>query len=236
MNKRPRTKLSFEVPIPNIPDFEDLQDFHFLLAQLLSSTTYYIYAASACGDRSSILDNGYNELGRPLDAKVLGEWFYTIRPRQVVAPDSPDWSTDQIIEEFTRMCTEIGRRHVMCVVKDPLMADVATSMGAENLAVAYRVRQRYPIPERTWMENMHFLGLLCPEELKEIRPPSCDTSMPIKLALVGKDMDDWRREDYPHIHTHELGEHGKDFFHTRLTDEQIKLARCNILQLKEFIR
>lgn len=35
------TKLSFEVPIPHLKDFDQYQDYHFMLSILYRSDSYY---------------------------------------------------------------------------------------------------------------------------------------------------------------------------------------------------
>ena len=71
----------------------------------------------------------------------------------------------------------------------------------------------------------HFLGLISIPEIRDFHPPTCDTSMPIKLAMKGMMLRDWAAKDYPHIYTHELGNQGEDYFNAKLTTEQLEQAR-----------
>lgn len=106
--------------------------------------------------------------------------------------------------------------------------------GVKNIAVSYWTRPRPPFkPEDQWMHSVHFLGLLTLEELKEFDPPSIDTSMPIKLAMIGQTMEQWVETGCVHINTKDLGKYGASFFNSQLDESTLKLALENIDWLKE---
>ena len=106
-----------------------------------------------------------------------------------------------------------------------------------NFAVSYWVRDSFTPTDLCLVsqEGIHFLGLLSIPEILQYRPRTCDTSMPIKLALRNETIRDWAGKGYPHVHTKDLGFEGKDFFNATMTDKQLKLAKSNIEHLKEVI-
>ena len=226
------TKFSFEVPIKHMEEFDDLQDFYFTLNHLYKNHAYISYMVKVRnkGEKTIWLDNSYNELlhAEPLDAMV--SVANVIHPSKVISPDSPKWSKELIAEAYDDALSFFHPAQLIVVVKDVEMHRYMADRTATHFAVSYWNR---PIPQQKQLMPCHFLGLLNPQEIKEFKPPTCDTSMPIKLAIQSKTIDDWRKEGYPHIYTHELGIAGNDYFNTTMTKKQIWQARQNIKELKE---
>lgn len=226
------TKFSFEVPIRHMEEFDDLQDYYFTLSYLYRQVQYYksIIAIRDKGEKTIWLDNSYNELLEAEQLSTLVEIATTIRPAKIISPDSPKWDKIQIAEAFKEARKHFKRSQLIAVVKDLDMLEYMRINEAQHFAVSYWNR---PLVDQKKMMPCHFLGLFNPMEIKEFQPPTCDTSMPIKLALQSKTIYDWRDEGYPHIFTHELGIAGDDYFNAKMTKKQIWQARQNIKELKE---
>jgi hypothetical protein len=178
------------------------------------------------------LDNSYNERmisDSPEKLVVLAE---RLNADKIIAPDSPAWSTAQITQSYLET-SQLSRKQTIVVVSSLSMLNDLKRMGAKDFALSYWVRPLLTEEELDEMKECHFLGCLSIDELKRFKPPSCDTSMPIKLAIQGKDINQWIKEGCPHIHTKDLGFEGRGFFYFDLTLEQVKLARENIISLKE---
>ena len=228
------TKFSFEAPIAHLEDFEDLQDFHFTLSMLYSDERYkkFYKEQSLKGEKTIWLDNSYNEQLNADKLEALVEIAEEVGVQKVISPDSPKWSIGEISTAFQEATEAFRREELIVVISSLDMHAYLKLEGALHFAVSYWNRPKM----QSILEKLlpcHFLGLLSIPELLKYHPPTCDTSMPIKLALRGMLLRDWAAKDYPHIYTHELGEKGGDFFHTKMTKEQVALARRNILRLKE---
>lgn len=233
------TKYSFEVPIKHLEDFEDLQDFYFTLSILYKEKRYaeYMKRISREGTSAIWLDNSYNELMKAQSAitlSVIAEEYNAVR---VIAPDSPEMSGPELTDGFFNLIDhDVRIENIICVASSQVIQEYLMQQGAINFALSYWVRPNLHEREISNMMPCHFLGLLSTNEILTFKPPSCDTSMPIKLALRNHDIDDWRRQGFPHINTKDLGLHGSDFFHCEMTPQQIALARINIKALKEVTR
>lgn len=231
------TKFSFEVPITHLRDFEDLQDFHFMLSPLLVQSfpyaTFY-QEQKAKGLKTLWLDNGFNEQGFPDMADRLIELAQNYRVSKVISPDAPNWPSLAILNHYYEMTKRLLEERVIVVVNSAETFDLlGDAMILGCTAIPYRCRPEMSGLLRNnpdWVKRSHFLGLNSVPELLEYRPRSCDTSMPIKLALKGQTLRDWAEEGYPHVHT------VMNFFHLRMTDKEVDLARNNIISLKEAVQ
>jgi hypothetical protein len=180
------------------------------------------------------LDNSYNEKMKAESIKQLRSIADQTGVDKIICPDDPSWSTAEILLKYYEMNIFYPPENLIVVVNSEEMYKVALKNGVKNCAVSYWTRPN-PIylSEHAWLHNLHFLGLLTIDELVLCEPPSCDTSMPIKLAIKGQTMEDWLAEGCPHINTKDLGLYGSDFFRSNLDPGTIKLARENILYLKD---
>jgi len=231
------TQFSFEVPLNHLQDFQDLQDFNFTLSILFNEAVYAEHFAEQKkkGEKTLWLDNSYNELMEPGDSihmTILGQH---INADKIICPDSPQWPTEYIWRSFLQMAKFLPLSQIVVVASSKEMRSEMERRNAKHFAVSYWVRQNLDVYQK-WYEGCHFLGLLSPQEILMNKPPTCDTSMPIKLALNGWDLDRWKESGYVHVHTKDLGERGENFFHYQMSDEQVKLARDNIKQLKEEVK
>jgi hypothetical protein len=231
------TKFSFEVPIKHLQDFEDLQDFHFTLSMLYDKSEYWRFylKQKAKGDKAIWLDNSWNEKGEPADATNLIDIYSDLLPDKVISPDSPEWPPIAILESFESLADHIPRAQLVAVTNN-LKTYQLLKPYAKTRAIAYRVRPTISSSSLFRMMPMHFLGLNSIQEIREFKPFTCDTSMPIKLAMRGYSINDWVSKGCPHIHTRDLGPGGMNFFNAKLTKDQIKQARINITTLKEMVK
>lgn len=229
------TKFSFEVPIKHLQDFEDLQDFHFTLSMLYDNPIYrsFYEEQRAKGEKTIWLDNSYNEKLSADSLSTLMGIANSLDVDKIIAPDSPEWSKEQIGDAFLEAATHISPKKLICVVKDVEMKEYMLKLGATHFATSYWVRPNLSLITQMKLMPSHFLGLISIPEIRDFHPPTCDTSMPIKLAMKGMMLRDWAAKDYPHIYTHELGNQGEDYFNAKLTTEQLAQARLNIIRLKE---
>jgi hypothetical protein len=224
------TQFSFEVPITHLSDFSDLQDFNFALSFLAHANASYRYWMTT-QPKELWLDNSYNELMRPDKAPLLANLALSMGASYVVCPDDPSWPTSKIRQAYEEVCDLLGRGNTkpVVVVNSPVMQEEMRKYGANTFAAPYRIRMSKPLKWSSWASDCHFLGLVSIQEILTHNPPSCDTSMPIKLAILGKTIDDWSRDGYPHYHTCDM----PDFFYRKLSTKEIDLARKNIIRLKE---
>jgi hypothetical protein len=230
-----QTAFSFEVPIKHLELFEDFQDFHFTLSMLYSESvysTFYLWQKKL-GLKTIWLDNSYNEKMKADSAHELIPTFKVLGAHKVISPDDPSWPLERIKAAYLNMCVMIPSEQVIVVVNSPQMLQEMKQVGASNFALSYWVRPKLTPEELYEMRECHFLGLLDPFEISRCNPRSCDTSMPIKLALQKKTIEEWIEEGCPHVNTKDLGKDGMDFFHRELTEEEIELSMRNIIDLKE---
>ncbi len=234
-------KFSYEVPIPNLWDFLPYQDFIFTLQHLYKDEDYHEFALINQYSYDLWLDNSYNEQMVATTNFNLAETYSSLnRVEKVIAPDDPKWNTAQMQESVEDLGNIIGFDKVLIVVNSvdmmhTIMHNIETD-DPSRFAVSYWTRPNMTPQELKQFKGVHFLGLLNPQELVDYQPASCDTSMPIKLALIGQTIDDWMKNGCPHIHTKDLGEAGADFFNKKLTSEQLELSFKNILALERYVR
>lgn len=238
------TKFSFEVPLDHLRDFHDDQDYIFTLSMLYSDPRYqeYIRFVRNEGLKTIWLDNSFNELFEAETIHNLWPIAQQCNASKIVVPDSIDWTTQQLVESFVDaaecVCSDGVERTstLLAVATDYNTALELIKYGAQQIAISYWVRNDWEYSQITALRQsgtpVHFLGLLDMPELIACKPQTCDTSMPIKLALQGKTLREWATEGYPHINTKDLGEAGQDFFDTKMTPVQIDLAKFNIEQLR----
>lgn len=233
------TKFSFEVPIAHLEDFESSQDFHFALSHLCRQSKLYLkffQEQVSCCLKPVWLDNSFNELGKPDTPSTLVKIAQELRPHLVICPDSPKWEVQKIKEAYETMLRyypPLGGPNLMVVVKDEGMYNYMRRVGVVNFAIAYRVR--IGLPDLYWAKGLHYLGMNSATEIRQYQPPSCDTALPIKLALQGVCFTDWMwNEDYPHDEEQKKESvRKKEYFQVRMKDKQIDLALNNIRELKE---
>ena len=230
------TKFAFEVPHFNLEDFEDLQDFHYMLSlnwECLRYKRFYLRQAKL-RKKPIWLDNSYNETGVADDVSSMQQIALQVNASEIIAPDDPTWKTEQIAKAYLKTEKLWPKCRTIVVVSSPEMKEALEDLGAQHFAISYHTRlpaykQGATPHDFLWAKNCHFLGLCSVHELEVIRPTTCDTSMPIKIALRDQTLKGWEEEGCPHIHTKD----DLSFFDKRLMGVQLRLARANIKQLKE---
>ncbi len=220
------TKFSFEVPLDHLEDFHEDQDFIFSLSFLFQDPGYCNYI-KLC-DLDLWIDNSYNETKAPESVDYLYRLYETYQPKILIAPDTVEWNHQRMQEEYNKL-RDIGGiddKFLSIIIHHPDWIGYYKSWGIHNFCVPYDFR--YCTHQKLIrFSECHFLGLVSVDELRMARPPSCDTSMPIKLAIVGLSIDDWVRMGCPHVHT------SKEFFYTKLDKAQVTRGKYNIRRLKE---
>ena len=229
------TKFSFEVPIKHLRDFQDLQDYHFTLSILYKNLDYWRYIQQVADEGLSTLwlDNSFNETFQADEVKSLVNLYTRFPFTRVVCPDDFNWTKEQQSRAFLELIESMSESKVLLPVANMEMCYYLELQGVQHFAVSYWVRgKNFTYEELNQIPNIHFLGLLTIDELTAIEPISCDTSMPVKIAMQGKTLDEWISEGCPHINTKDLGFQGSSFFDATLDDWTVDLARRNIKQLK----
>lgn len=239
------TKFSFEVPLKHLNDFDEDQDYHFCLSMLFDRPEYEEYHRQVRnkGLKTIWIDNSFNEKFEADKESDLIYLFNQFHATRVVAPDSIHWETDQIKKSFINISRHTSRRATILVCRNYKMYTDLQGLFPGTFAVSYWKRPGSQYAEWTTHQlqlvtgeaNLHFLGLNSIQELLDVRPLSCDTSMPVKLALVNQTLRQWIENGCPHINTKDLGVHGSDFFNTTMTTQQIDLAKENIQCLRQLL-
>ena len=221
-------KLSFEVPLSHLDYFDGHQDFLFALSCLCPHKEYVEYIRQSLKrGLPGILDNSFNEVGHPEPAPYLVGLAIGLGINRIVAPDSLDWTFEEMRRSVISTVALFGTEGVIAVARSPLEVEYFQKLSIAGVAIPYR--RRHMFPKGFDFSKTHFLGLNSVLELVTYRPESCDTGMPVKLALQGKSIEDWIEEGCPHIHNIEL----QGYFQAVMTEEQLALADENIKYLKE---
>jgi hypothetical protein len=225
-----RTQFSFEVPIRHLKDFDGVQDFYFALSFLVANEPYYrkFMQDKVLEGKKVILDNSFNELMKPDDPGMMIQLAESINATMVISPDDRHWTPQQLREAFEVMAKHLGYDKVIAVICNKNEYKELKHAGAINWAIPYRHRQQLP-PAGRYSDNWHFLGLNNPAEILCYRPLSVDTSMPMKLAMIGKTVDDWIYEGCPHQHTADMVE---EFFGWEMEQTELQLALDNANYIK----
>jgi hypothetical protein len=223
------TKFAFEVPLKHLEDFDEDQDFHFTLSFLFENQVYneYFHKITEAGDKSIWVDNSTNEMRTPESCSGLAKLFKSIDPEFVIAPDHPDWNQEtMLLTAVDLSLCNVPVDRIMVIVHHPDWIGHFRSYNFNHFAAPYDFR--YCTREKLKrFSTCHFLGLVSVDEIKIAQPPTCDTSMPIKIALEGASLKDWISAGCPHVHT------TTNFFGRKMTTTEIKLAKKNIQELKK---
>lgn len=238
------TKFSFEVPLKHLQDFHEDQDYIFTLSMLHNDSRYqkYLKFLRNEGLKTVWLDNSFNELFTAESIENLWPLAQACNASKIVVPDSTTWTTQQLVQSFIDAGNFISSPthdrsyQLVAVATDLKTAHALIQRGATHIAISYWCRSQWEYSQIKELHQLktpiHFLGLLDIPELLQCRPQTCDTSMPIKLALQNKDLSTWASEGYPHTNTKDLGEAGSSFFETEMPAAQIDLAKRNIEMLR----
>lgn len=235
--------FSFEVPLKHLDDFEPYQDFHFAISTHCIDRNYIDFYKShtELGLKTVWLDNGFNETKQADDPHDLIYYMREMGAIKVFSPDDIEWEYSKIEQAYETMTRHLGHKSVIPVLRNmDFYERFSKTHPTTVVAVPFRRRPDGVSPE--WnngqlidlcsAEWVHYLGLNNIEELEKTRPNSCDTSIPIKLAMIKKSTLSWAKANCPRIHRADLP---KDFFNCTLTTKEIDDAIKNIQQLKKII-
>jgi hypothetical protein len=243
-------KVSFEVPLAHLYDFDEYQDYLFVLSHLCENPLYKNYVISS--NKFKILDNSAYELKRSVPASQICDVAEEIKADVIVVPDvlgDTDETlkvTEEFYKEFTKrpglkgvktMIVPQGTtysEYLMCYYKmrgfpyDMIGVSFYTPgplFESEDL----RLKKVQSIVNAEPNKKIHLLGLYRPSFLYEYKKylsiESIDTSMPVALAVYGKEFTDKSvKEGRPPA-----------FFDLRLNKEQLSLAKRNIDNFKRII-
>ncbi len=213
------TRFAYEVPINHLEDFEEFQQLHFGLSFLCrENSRYFDYLKNQIGKKKVILDNSFNELERPDSPKEMAYLFKELKADMLVSPDSDSWSLKELEDAYNELKEYIPQEKILIVVRSK---EEFRRFENKPYCTTFYHRPNLSKVIVTW--SYHFLGLCNIPEISENNPISCDTSMPIKLALRGETINDWVKQGYPHYHTRKI----KNFFDLTLTEDQLELAKEN---------
>ena len=180
------TKFSFEVPYNHLEEFHPHQDFIFTLSLAYEDRRMqrYLHAVKQEGLRTIWLDNSFNEKQEADDPQIMKDLAYAWRPQKIICPDDPKWAPSQLYDLYCDMGSSIPVRELLCVANNWDCYEYLRNFGVRSFAVSYWTRSKNWTHEQlAKIQDLHFLGLLDMMELRAVRPASCDTSMPVKIAL-----------------------------------------------------
>jgi hypothetical protein len=237
------TQFSFAVPLAHLRDFESQQDFTFALSFLLIAPEYRRYVEEKCEAGQLVyIDNSFNETLIPADPKEMAYLWYKYKPTAVVSPDADDWDPLTMFEAYKALAALIPRSCILGIFRSDFEREFFRIYGGGGpTAVSYWWVDL--ITQRS-LDKVHFLGLSKLDLVVRHNPPTLDTSQMIKMALRGQRFEDWAQRGVLEKHlTRETGaEKGQrlkrawEFFHLKLTDEQLELATSNMKALKEYVK
>jgi len=223
------TKFSFEVPLRHLDDFADMQDYLFVLSFLVRDKIYKEYIRREHSRHLITLDNSFNELKVAQAPEEMWALAKELNADYVISPDSDNWKPEDMMNAYRKMKV-VGfiKEQIILPVRSTQEFTFAAQQGIRQFAIPYEYRPFFP--ESFPWTKVHFLGLRDPLEIKMCRPLSCDTSMPVKLAIRGVSLRTWILACCPHEDT------VPRFFDVDMTIKQVQLARDNIKELKELCR
>lgn len=199
-------KLGMEIPIVHLEHLSPLLDFDFAIAHRVLNNGIYrdFYAKQAESGRHVILDNGFHELGKPVDVRTLARAAELCKASIVIAPDSLD--DYNLTWNSMTLCLEQmdPQRLAGAVVGDTrleraTLVDMYFEKKVGTICFPYR-RDRVSWLEELYQDdfdfsaqNVHFLGMRSFEEcilLQAMHPEATfDTSKPLKWAYRSARMD-----------------------------------------------
>lgn len=220
-------KLSLEIPTAHLQQFDEYQDFYFLIEPWLRDKNYLDY--HHMGKKKIYLDNGVNEYGKPTDFPTMAASSRWLNVDAVVAPDDPNNFEEHLISLEALKNSPIKSIGVLCESYRKYWYDIIRI--ADIVAVPYdveddRIQLCSMIPAE---KPIHFLGFRSLTELKYAdRVDSIDTGIPIKLALEGIKI-----ENYTQRHTNRRDlVTSTDYNNITLTENEYELAVQNVRQLQ----
>ena len=223
-------KLSLEIPYAHLEDLSPFTDFDFALAQLVlneAPRSGYIefYRKQSDKGREVWLDNGFHELKRSLPLEALLEAAARIGATHIVAPEVRN---DPIqTRHLILSCVEYLQKHQLPYkvvgAWQGYKKDLQELLQICDVVALPFARPRASVVDRYTSRLYHYFGFRNLDELRRLAPKSLDTSIPIRAAYYGLDLELLRRRPKTPLMD----------FHLKLTKNQLKQCINNIHLLKE---
>jgi hypothetical protein len=225
-------KCSFELPVRHINQLKEHQDYDFTLAHLVLQSEEYRAAYGA----GNVMDNGYYELGEPLELRELSRAVKLGRPRVVISPDwhdNPTMTLRAYRDAVAFLDCEVAGVVVGTTIEDMLMCYreyakqgtdiICLPFRLERLGLLKYLAEHNELDKEKWY---HFLGLRSMKELNDIKAyglkySSIDTSKPIKAAIHRKNITD------------DLRGLGRLDMNAQLDNETLERCRFNMDRFRE---
>jgi hypothetical protein len=204
-----KMELSLEIPPALISRLRFLTDFDFALAQIILANEQYANSYRNRGSRLLIMDNGANELDKPLLVSDILRAAELVDPDVVIAPDVPGdaLATLSKFQEFIKCNLQFGVMGVVqghtideCLLcaNEYLKYDLVWCLGVpcdvlcqktDPLVKMSACRKELVAVLTKLGMSLHLLGVSLPEELSAYknnkRVISVDTGTPLLYALKG---------------------------------------------------
>ncbi len=230
-------KFAMEIPIPHLKQLSEHTDYDFALThKVLQSGVRgkytQFYKKQAKLGREVWLDNSFHELGYSVSANEISRAADMIMATHLVAPEVENdaRATEKAIEDFRVQVASHYRLigtwwgYTKDLKRLDSIADVVALPWRKN-------RSRYLTgnelehlnSEKPYSRHYHYFGFKTLDELRNYPPASLDTSMPIRAALQGIDLNIRERRPKTQMLNYE----------DKLTKAVLKLTLKNIKLLKK---
>jgi len=198
-------KLSMEIPTAHLADLSPLVDIDFLIPHKLEDKRYRDFYA-ARPNVECIMDNGFHELGKPIDLIALLTYYDMMQPDFLISPDRLDdvsWTMDQARDIVKRVPAHKLAGNVFGETHEERMSLINFYANLRFGMVCFPYRKR----KIEWFTHnaaelalkadefgkIHFLGAIDETETKFLastfRRASIDTAKPIKWGLQKRRLD-----------------------------------------------
>lgn len=228
-------KLAMEIPTRHLEELSKHCEFDFALGQVVlqqgpNSEYVKFYRKQAEKGREVWLDNGMHELKRSLKLNELVEAARMIKATHIVAPEYRDAHRKTLhgIFSMREHCQENGFEFKVVGAWQGYKKDllelcehcdiVALPFDRPRTLVLQSMKEDEPKST-----DFHYFGFRSFDELRRLPPRSVDTSMPIRAAIHGIDLE--TRERRPATPLLDLN--------MALTDLQLEATVRNIILLKK---
>ncbi|MBT9167922.1 MAG: hypothetical protein DDT19_01266 [Syntrophomonadaceae bacterium] len=221
------SRLALEIPLAHWDDFIEYSDFDYALAHEVINSKEYTkrYREQSDAGREVWLDNSYNELKRSVEINLLLKAMEIIQPTHLFTlerfyPRENIKAIEDTLEVLLKRGIDI--KTIGCWRGGFKELDEISKL-VNIVALPYDEPRELIVRERD-SKLYHYLGLRSLSELLTSPPRSIDTSLPIRGAVRGYEIDLCQSRPA------NLGYYDPNL---KLTREQLKLAKRNCEKLKE---
>jgi len=223
-------KLAMEIPYHHLEELSKLCDFDFALGQVVldqgpKSKYVKFYKKQSEKGRQVWLDNGWHELRKCLPDNQLLEAAKLIGATHIVAPETRNnahFTLYQIFSLWNRI-KEAGYSYKVVGCWQGHRKEMFRLLDhCDEVALPFDRPRRVYLKNKEESGLFHYFGFRSLDELRILPPKSLDTSMPIRAALYGIDLQDReRRPKTPLLD-----------FTIKLTKEQVSQTIRNIFLVR----